>query len=80
MKQHQKTKPVENRFNRAAAILRSLRVDTETKELQKDIEWKRHEIEQYGFVFFPNMFVFDKAAEFESLVDELKNHPTTKSK
>ena len=80
MKQ-QKTKPVENRFNRAASILRHLHVDSaETKDLQKDIEWKRREIEQYGWNWFPNHYLCESVIEFETLVEELANHPTTKRK
>lgn len=80
MKDKKRVKPVEQRFNRSEASLRSLHVSTDTKDLQKEIEWARREIQQYGFSFFPNLYVFDKVKEFERLVDELRNHPTTQIK
>lgn len=74
-----RVKPVQARYTRAVATMRGLHVSMETKALQKEIEWIRHEIESYGFEFFPNHYVFEKVREFEEKVSELVNHKSTKS-
>ncbi len=73
-----RVKPVQQRYNRAVSAMRGLHVSLETKALQKEIEWIRHEIERYGFEFFPNHYIFDKVREFEEKVTELANHKSTK--
>jgi len=69
--QQRRVKPVEARYNRALSKMRSLRVSHDTVDLQKDLMWKKKEIEYYGMVFFANHFIYDKVVEFERMVDEL---------
>lgn len=71
-------KPVEARYNRALQLMRTLRVSSETKEIQEELSWLRKDIEDYNFTFFANHFVFDKVTEFERLVSKLQAHPSTK--
>lgn len=73
-----RVKPVQQRYNRTVATMRGLHVSLETKQLQKEIEWLRHEIEAYGFEFFPNHYIFDMVSEFETKVAELASHKSTK--
>ncbi|MBG24159.1 MAG: hypothetical protein CMF22_11990 [Idiomarinaceae bacterium] len=72
--------PIQKRYNRALSVMRGLRVSDATKDIQKDIEFTRHEIESYGFRFYANHYIFDKVVELESLVVQLQNHKTTTSR
>lgn len=77
---HQQMKGIEVRFRRAQEAMRSMRVTPETKELQKDLAWMMREIEEYGFAFFPNHYVGDQVIQFEAMVKQLEEHPSTKAK
>lgn len=76
--QKKRIKPVEARYLRALNQLRSLHVSQETKDMQKNLMWIKKEIEDYGMVFFANLFVYPLVIEFEKGVQEIANHPSTK--
>ena len=76
--QKSRTKPVEARYQRSLRKMRSMKVSSETKDLQEDLMWKKKQIEDYGFIFFANMFVYPLVIEFEIMVNQLEQHPSTK--
>lgn len=73
-------KGIEVRFRKAQEKMRKLRVTSETKELQKDISWMMKEIEDYSFSWFPNHYIGDQVIQFESMVRQLEEHPSTHTK
>lgn len=82
MKTQKNRRPsLESRFRAAQSTMRSLRVTSETKELQKDIMWTMDTIERHGFSFFPHHYsVHTEVSKFEAMVNQLKEHPSTHSK
>jgi hypothetical protein len=72
--------PIQKRYLRALSTMRSLRVSDATKDIQKEIEFTRHDIESYGFRFYGNHYVFDKVVALEGLIETLRNHKTTNAR
>lgn len=65
------------RFNRAVSGLgNNFRYQNKTKRdksLEMEIAWTIHEIEKYGFNFYPEHYIEDKMQELEKLSKTFKN-------
>jgi len=60
------------RFNSTINELRNITRGNIKIDDQKEIAHLINEIEQYGFDFFPNHYVYDKVVELEVFVRKLK--------
>jgi hypothetical protein len=61
----------EKKFRSVQYNLRSVNRNVMTKKDQEDIAYSINLINQYGFEFFPNHFVFDEINKLDALVNTL---------
>lgn len=65
---------IQSRYIQATRNLRRINPKRRTKELDQEIAHTIKKIEDYGFKFFPNHYVFDDVVKLEGLVEKLQNN------
>lgn len=72
-----KLKPIERQYRNILARLHRLKwtksdTGADTQELEEEISWKIQRIEQYGFVFFANHYLFDEVRSLSKMAHQLE--------